>query len=233
MNLRVQGHNQRYCPGESYSRMNQPVSTADYRQNLRREMRRKRRGLSEQQHKQASQGLLRTIRRLPAFQKSKNVAIYLASDGEIDAKPIIDLCWSLGKNCYLPILHPVKHNRLWFMPYTPRTRLHNNKYKILEPAEVKQPRRPAWAMDLVLLPLVAFDPPGRPFRHGWRLLRPDLLVQAEMASGWRDQDDWSGSRSAKSRKAGNRQLGYPAGRHCFRSGVLQQQIALFAAMSVY
>ncbi|MBN3564641.1 5-formyltetrahydrofolate cyclo-ligase [Aliamphritea spongicola] len=140
--------------------MNQPVSTADYRQNLRREMRRKRRGLSEQQHKLASQGLLRTIRRLPAFKKSKNVAIYLASDGEIDAKPIIDLCWSLGKNCYLPILHPVKHNRLWFMPYTPRTRLHNNKYKILEPAEVKQPRRPAWAMDLVLLPLVAFDPQG-------------------------------------------------------------------------
>jgi len=35
-----------------------------------------------------------------------------------------------------------------------------NKYGIEEPCAIRNPRVPAWGLDLVLLPLVAFDPYG-------------------------------------------------------------------------
>lgn len=66
----------------------------------------------------------------------------------------------MGKKTYLPVLHPILHNRLWFVPYTRKTRLVKNIYRIEEPPIIKAPRRPPWALSLVLLPLVAFDPSG-------------------------------------------------------------------------
>ena len=66
----------------------------------------------------------------------------------------------MGKKTYLPVLHPILHNRLWFVPFDRNTKLVRNIYKIEEPPIIKAPRRPPWALDLVLLPLVAFDADG-------------------------------------------------------------------------
>ncbi|WP_432471236.1 5-formyltetrahydrofolate cyclo-ligase [Amphritea sp. HPY] len=132
----------------------------NFKVQLRRQMRKRRRSLTAQQQQQNSLGLLKTIRNLNSFRNSDHLALYLPNDGEIDPQQIIKLCWALGKKCYLPVLHPIRHNRLWFVEYTPQTRLHKNIYRILEPSLIKAPRRPAWAIDLVLLPLVAFDAEG-------------------------------------------------------------------------
>jgi len=161
----------------------------DYKVTLRRQMRSQRRNLTAQQQQQHSLGLLKTIRTLNSFRNSKNIALYLPNDGEIDPQRLIHLCWKLGKNCYLPVLHPIKHNRLWFVPYKPQTKLRKNIYRILEPSLIKAPRRPAWAIDLVLLPLVAFDPEGGrlgmgggyydrtfSFKQGWRKGRGTKLI---------------------------------------------------------
>lgn len=131
------------------------LTTTDRRQ-LRQRIRAERRALSELQQRIASHKLCANVRSMQAFSRAKRIAVYLASDGEIDLKPLIELCWKLGKSVYLPVLHPVRHNRLWFTPYTPNTKLTHNRYKILEPAR-QYPGAPAWALDLVLMPLVAFD----------------------------------------------------------------------------
>lgn len=131
------------------------LSTGERRQ-LRIRIRRQRRALSDLQQRIASRKLCANVRSTQAFSRAKRIAVYLASDGEIDLQLLIELCWRLGKSVYLPVLHPVRHNRLWFTPYTAETKLSNNRYKILEPA-LKRPGAPAWAMDLVLMPLVAFD----------------------------------------------------------------------------
>lgn len=123
-------------------------------------MRSRRRALTYPQQQAAAKGVLQTLRTLQAFRQSKHVALYLPNDGEIDPHLVLRLCWAMGKKCYLPVLHPIRHNRLWFVEYRPETKLHKNIYRILEPSLVKVPRRPPWAMDLVLLPLVAFDPQG-------------------------------------------------------------------------
>jgi len=129
------------------------------RTQLRRRMRQRRRSLSTLEQRIAANRLAAQVRGIQAFNRAKRVAVYLASDGEISLTPLIELCWELGKSVYLPVLHPVRHNRLWFTPYTPGTRLTHNRYKILEPA-LKRPGAPAWAIDLVLMPLVAFDAEG-------------------------------------------------------------------------
>ncbi len=132
----------------------------DDRTNLRQQMRRRRRALTPHQQQSAAKGLLKTVRKLPVFRASKHIALYLPNDGEINPQQLIELCWALGKKCYLPVLHPIRHNRLWFVEYRADTPLRKNIYRILEPSLVRAPRRPAWALDMVLLPLVAFDPQG-------------------------------------------------------------------------
>ncbi|WP_415902284.1 5-formyltetrahydrofolate cyclo-ligase [Neptuniibacter sp. QD29_5] len=130
------------------------------RKRLRQRIRQLRRSLTPLQQEQAAQGLLKNIRTRSDFRRAKSIAIYLPNDGEINPEPLIHYCWKLGKEVYLPVLHPILHNRLWFTPYTNQTPMIKNIYGIREPKLQPNKRRAAWAIDLVLLPLVAFDAKG-------------------------------------------------------------------------
>lgn len=130
------------------------------RQKLRLDIRCKRRALTQPQQRQAARRLHRVLRRRPEFLRAKHIALYLPNDGEIDPRLLLETCWAMGKKTYLPVLHPIQHNRLWFVPYDRNTKLIKNIYKIDEPPVLKAPRKPAWALDMVLLPLVAFDADG-------------------------------------------------------------------------
>ncbi len=96
------------------------------------------------------------------FRASRHIALYLPNDGELDLTPLLQLAWSAHKQCYLPVLHPARNNRLWFLPYDAQTPLVPNRFGIPEPHArgPRQARRP-WLMDLILAPLVAFDAQGR------------------------------------------------------------------------
>lgn len=126
------------------------------RKQIRQQKRRARKALTRRQQRLASLNLCKNMSQTSAFINAKRVSVYLSSDGEIDLSPIIKLCWKQGKTLYLPVLHPIKHNTLWFSRFTPKTRLNKNKYKILEPS-VKRTHIKPWALDLVIMPLVAFD----------------------------------------------------------------------------
>ena len=132
----------------------------DKRKQLRKQIRSLRRSLTPSQQNTAAQALLRNMRTRQDFRRAKSIAMYLPNDGEIDPTPLIKLCWKLGKEVYLPVLHPILHNRLWFVPYTQKTPMVRNIYSIREPKLEPGLRKAAWALDLVFLPLVAFDPKG-------------------------------------------------------------------------
>jgi 5-formyltetrahydrofolate cyclo-ligase len=72
----------------------------------------------------------------------------------------MDCLWSLGKTLYLPILVTFSERNLWFTAYSPGDPLVCNRFGILEPERVHCRRIKAVALDLVLLPLVAFDAAG-------------------------------------------------------------------------
>lgn len=132
----------------------------DNRHAIRREMRRRRRALSPHEQDRAARQLERLLGRQPLFQRSRHIAFYIANDGEIDPHRVLRSALHRGKRCYLPVLHPTEAGKLWFLPYTPQTPLIANRFGIVEPALHAGRRIPAAALDLVLLPLVAFDRSG-------------------------------------------------------------------------
>ncbi len=102
----------------------------------------------------------RVLGRNPLFLHSQHIAIYLPNDGEMDLTPLLQRALSMGKKCYLPVLSPLFHNRLWFAPYHPGSHLSLNRFGIPEPDCNHAHMRPVWSLDLVLMPLVAFDLQG-------------------------------------------------------------------------
>ncbi len=120
-------------------------------------MRRRRRSLSHGEREGAAHELCRRLAHDPLFLRARRLALYVAHDGEVDLTPLIARAWSAGKHVYLPALH---RKRLWFLPLSPLTPLACNRFGILEPELAPATRCPLPALDLVLMPLVAFDPDG-------------------------------------------------------------------------
>ncbi len=130
------------------------------RSELRQRLRQQRRALSRQSQQRASEALARNLLRHPDLMRARHVAIYLPNDGEIDPHPFMMRAQSRGIHFYLPVLHPIYEGRLVFSPYYDGVELTANRFGIPEPAFRRGLRRPAWALDAVLFPLVGFDEQG-------------------------------------------------------------------------
>lgn len=123
-------------------------------------MRRQRRTLSGHERQRCSDALVKRLLRAPLFRRSRHIGLYISNDGEVDLRALAERAHQMGKCCYLPVLSPLFHNRLWFAPYGPNTRMARNRFGICEPELTYSAMRRAWALDLVLAPLVAFDTRG-------------------------------------------------------------------------
>ena len=128
---------------------------------LRQQIREKRCALSDSEREHAAFLLCERIASSRLFQQSKHIAFYLSNDGEMDPGLLIEHAWQQGKQCYLPVLAEPNTQRLWFIPYTPGTKLKNNRFGIPEPVHSHKIRlRKTLSLDLILMPLVAFDEQG-------------------------------------------------------------------------
>ncbi|MDT8283855.1 MAG: 5-formyltetrahydrofolate cyclo-ligase [Gammaproteobacteria bacterium] len=126
---------------------------------IRQLKRNQRRELPVSVQQQHSQALRQNIIRQKHYRNSQHIACYLANDGEIDPYLLIEHAWFAGKNVYLPILSPLK-NSLYFAPYEQDSHLKLNRFNIPEPTCHPSDWRKASQLDLLLLPLVAFDTRG-------------------------------------------------------------------------
>ena len=116
--------------------------------------------LSYEQQQQASEKLALNLLKHPDLHRARHIAIYLPNDGEIDPQLYMDLGRRKGIQFYLPVLHPIYSGRLVFSPYFDGVQLTANRFGIPEPSFPGSRRRPAWALDAVLFPLVGFDKQG-------------------------------------------------------------------------
>lgn len=136
------------------------------RQELRQQFTRKRQTIMPNEQHQAAIQLTQHVIEATIFQQSRHIAFYQAVRGEIDPLSILQIAAEQNKNCYLPILDPKENNQLCFMHYKPGDALNLNRYKILEPkfdpAKIIVPSD----LDLVLVPLVAFDDKGNRLGSG-------------------------------------------------------------------
>ncbi|MDP0562670.1 MAG: 5-formyltetrahydrofolate cyclo-ligase [Candidatus Endonucleobacter sp. (ex Gigantidas childressi)] len=127
---------------------------------LRAKLRRRRQSLSNNQHYLAQKQLTILVSLLPEFLASTHIALYFASDGEIDPVGIAKKAWSQGKVCYLPVLDKNRKGYMYFLPYKPNMPMHHNQYGICEPVLPDHCIRHAEDLDLVLMPLTGFDEKG-------------------------------------------------------------------------
>jgi len=123
-------------------------------------MRALRRSLGQLERERAAQSLAQHLYTSRLFLRSARIALYLPMDGEIDPTLLIERARGMNKQYFLPVLNPLTPGRLWFAPYGEDEPLHCNRFNIPEPAIKGKHMVPAWALDLILSPLVAFDAQG-------------------------------------------------------------------------
>lgn len=134
---------------------------AQQRQNIRNQIRQRRRALTPEQQQQSSLQIAERIAAHPRILAAQNIAVFLSFDGELNTRLLIERLWQLNKQVYLPVLHPFSKGNLLFLHYTPETPLVHNRFNILEPELDVRHVLPLGSLDVVLTPLVAFDSAGQ------------------------------------------------------------------------
>lgn len=124
------------------------------RKSLRLHFRAARRSLAPGRRHRLERDILAALERSPCWKKARHVALYLPNDGEVDLTRLARL--HEGKKLYLPCLNP--DHSLKFRRWRPRMPLRRNRLGIGEPAGTRL--CPIGELDLILMPLVAFDPSG-------------------------------------------------------------------------
>lgn len=131
------------------------------RQQIRQAIRQARRQLTPEQQKIAAEQAKLNALQHPKIAQAKNIALFLSFDGEINTQPLIDALWQQHKQVYLPVLHPFSAHHLLFLHYRPDTQLIKNRFNIAEPPLDVRDVLPPEQLDVMLIPLVAFDNQGQ------------------------------------------------------------------------
>lgn len=143
-----------------------PAPRVPSKTELRKQLRARRAQLPPEAQRFAAQRVVAHLAGTRLFRASRRIACYLPNDGEIDPSRIIERIWRVGKTAYLPVLSRLPHDRLWFAPAAPGMELVPNRYGIPEPRVPARELVRAEQLDLILLPLVAFDAGGNRLGRG-------------------------------------------------------------------
>jgi 5-formyltetrahydrofolate cyclo-ligase len=130
------------------------------RQQIRRQMRRQRQALSPAQQHAASNRLGKELSTSLIIRRAERIGVYLATDGELDPLPALLGIQHRRHKLYLPILPKHADAVLHFASWQPGEELLSNRYGIGEPSLQQRELTPLWSLDILLMPLVAFDAAG-------------------------------------------------------------------------
>jgi 5-formyltetrahydrofolate cyclo-ligase len=125
------------------------------KQQLRTHFRHRRNQITFQKQSEAANALCELLKHSTYFQHD-TFSCYLPQDGELDLMPFIQLLWNENKRCVLPVVGPERV--LSFSPYHAESKLEKNTFGILE--SQNEMTVPLQEIDMVLVPLVAFDNKG-------------------------------------------------------------------------
>jgi 5-formyltetrahydrofolate cyclo-ligase len=124
---------------------------------LRRQLKRARNGIPDAVAKQHSRAILRQVQRILRRKNPRRIAGYVGHKGEVDPMPLLR-AWQDRSRIYLPVLHPFRAGKLWFCRWHTGVRMSPNRFDIDEPACGAAGMQTAQTMDVVITPLLGFDP---------------------------------------------------------------------------
>lgn len=131
------------------------------RQDIRKHVRNLRREISDEQQQLAAVQVADHALNFAPIQQAKNIALFLSVDGEINTRPLIAKLWQRKQQVYLPVLHPFSTGQLLFLRYDENTELKINRLRIPEPPLDIRNLLPLSELDVLIVPLVAFDAGGQ------------------------------------------------------------------------
>lgn len=125
---------------------------------LRSRLRKTRVEMTERERRIAARHLEQLAVESGLLLRYRRIGFYLPFRGEMDLMPLLNRALWLGKPCYLPVV-PARFQRLLrFSRLTERRSWYHNRFGIPEHWSPRQLR--ARQLDLLFLPLVAFDEAG-------------------------------------------------------------------------
>jgi 5-formyltetrahydrofolate cyclo-ligase len=128
---------------------------------IRAQLRRKRKALSKRDRMLASRQIANRLRRQSPFKTSKHIGIYFDAFGEVPTHDITKLCYQQKKILYFPQIRNFDQKLTWI-----KTSHHQWKNKRFAKhfLGMKEPRQNRGhdinQLDLVIMPLLAFDDQG-------------------------------------------------------------------------
>lgn len=135
------------------------------RHNLRREMRAARARLTPVTRMQAAQELASHLDSLPEFHNAAKIGIYWAVGGELPLLHVVNRLIDRGQDIFLPVIQ--SNGTLQFAAWRPGIEMQINRFGIPEPQTLNETSlQNATDLDLVLLPLLAFDRKGNRLGSG-------------------------------------------------------------------
>lgn len=99
-----------------------------------------------------------TIKKLAAFKKAKQIALYHAVHGEVDLHTLWQVALEEKKTCYFPVLK--EDLTLLFLPADKDTPWVKNRFGIAEPQGSEKLALSPDAFDIIFIPLLGFDEYG-------------------------------------------------------------------------
>ena len=151
------------------------------RQALRQTCQQIRNKLSSTYQRNASDQIYVQLNKLDQYRYAKRIALYQAVKGEIDLGRIWRSAPLQGKYCYFPAVNEAL--TLSFLPATPASAFVENRFGIKEPDIGREHALKPEQLDLMFIPLVAFDQKGTRLGMGagyydrtLALSQPPLLV---------------------------------------------------------
>lgn len=134
------------------------MSADSSRESLRARLRAVRAQLVPAERIAAASGVVASLEQLPEFLVDQRVAGYWAVGGELPLHSAVARLRARGQRYHLPILAP--RHTLRFAPLLPNAVLRANRHSIPEPECASDELLAPAAIELVLLPLTAFDRRG-------------------------------------------------------------------------
>ena len=131
------------------------VTTAKLKTQLRQKTRLLRQALTEEQRLKFDIELAQQFLKFAVEKTFHKTALYIQQDGELGTVHLIENLLAMNCMLYLPKLFEDGGNQLHFVRYDQNSRMANNRFGIPEP--VSNERIPIDELELIFMPLTAFD----------------------------------------------------------------------------
>ncbi len=133
----------------------------DARQQIRTQLRQRRSQQSLSDCQRDSAQICDHLLKSREFRGAQRLAFYFAHGKEVDLSLLMHQAWLRKKQVFLPVLATFPQGTLWWLPYYIDTPLYQNRFGIPEPVHARRLRRTKLrSLDIILMPLVAFDQAG-------------------------------------------------------------------------